>query len=483
MNGGTHVGEDTSGNDNGQGPWSLFRIVVMPASFVPVPSTTFRGQTVGFYNPHVRKFASMLGAPYDMSVSQVMAPTLPASHTWERFEITDGYNGRIALYSRVHQRFARAHSRGTQWDASGVRADARLGGPHWHQEQFEILRRDAEGGPLQCTGWPAGSTGSDEQRCLHGNTLNDGFVYVYNHLRGTANAYCGQSAGCSCCRRDQQTQIYNIYSPHRDRFMRVNGNHVGTSNTESGESNEAKFRIISFNCNLRGTRPRGYWNRVGSGTTNNWNYQFSEGRETTDSQTRDSSWSSSVERSVSSSLEVHIGGGGVGSDAIGGGVTSSSTQSLTSSETRSQSTSISRAVSRTVSATTSHTATAPGAFWQYTVRVQDSCGVSNLRTQDVAFVRAEAGSGPPCCLPNNFADSSFTHGPCLPGSTCFGCAPEVCNGTAPNTSPRTYNNCPGFCTHGLTASNLFQRCQGGAQASSCQSCTFCRQGRLPATGI
>jgi len=424
MNDGTHVGEDTSGNDNGDGPWSLFQIVVMPPSIEVVPRATFVGQTVGLYNPHNRKFASMLGAPtYRTSASQVMAPTLPASHTWERFQVTDGYNGRIALYSAVHRRFVAAEDR-DQWEASGERPNARLGGPNWHREQFEIWRR-----------------------------------------------------------RDLGPDIYNIYSPMRNRFMRINGNHVGTSGSENGWSNEARWRIIPFTCNLGGNRPRGYWHRVGSGTTNSWDYSYTEGRDTQDSNTRDSSWSSSVERSVSSTLEVHVGQGGIGSDILGAGVTASNTVSLSRSESRSQSQSVSRAISHSVSASSNHRATAPGAFWQYTVRVQDSCGVSNLRTQDLAFVRAEAGSGPPCCLPNNFADASFTHGPCLPGSTCFGCAPEVCNGTAPNTSPQTYNNCPGFCTHGLTASNLFQRCQGGAQASSCQNCRFCREGRLPATGI
>ena len=56
---------------------------------------------------------------------------------------------------------------------------------------------------LRCTGsWPPGfpGRGTDEQRCVFGNTLHDGYRYVYNAGRGTPSAACGEAAGCWCCR-------------------------------------------------------------------------------------------------------------------------------------------------------------------------------------------------------------------------------------------------------------------------------------------
>ena len=60
-------------------------------------------------------------------------------------------------------------------------------------------------GTLRCApGWPAGGTGTDEQKCLHGNSLHDGYTYVYNRGRGTPNASCSDGiytqANCWCCR-------------------------------------------------------------------------------------------------------------------------------------------------------------------------------------------------------------------------------------------------------------------------------------------
>ena len=60
---------------------------------------------------------------------------------------------------------------------------------------------------LQCTYFPPGSEGlPDRERCAHGDTLKDGFKYVYNYRRGTKYAACGEKAGCACCRRPMHTQ-------------------------------------------------------------------------------------------------------------------------------------------------------------------------------------------------------------------------------------------------------------------------------------
>ena len=56
---------------------------------------------------------------------------------------------------------------------------------------------------LHCTPFPAGFPGrhgGNEQRCTFGNTLHNGYKYVYNTQRGTPSAACGQDAGCWCCR-------------------------------------------------------------------------------------------------------------------------------------------------------------------------------------------------------------------------------------------------------------------------------------------
>lgn len=55
-------------------------------------------------------------------------------------------------------------------------------------------------GTLACAPFPPGSTGTDQQKCAFGNTLHDGYTYVYNAHRGTASAACGESAHCFCCR-------------------------------------------------------------------------------------------------------------------------------------------------------------------------------------------------------------------------------------------------------------------------------------------
>lgn len=68
------------------------------------------------------------------------------------------------------------------------------GGQTWSPE-FQ-----GEPGTLRCTDWPPGGKGSDKDKCLHGNELQDNFTYVYNQGRGTPGAACGKKASCWCCR-------------------------------------------------------------------------------------------------------------------------------------------------------------------------------------------------------------------------------------------------------------------------------------------
>ncbi|CAE7358159.1 Mfge8 [Symbiodinium sp. CCMP2456] len=51
-----------------------------------------------------------------------------------------------------------------------------------------------------CTAWPT-DTGTNEQKCIFGNTLGDGYQYVYNAGRYDESALPG--CGCWCCRKPE----------------------------------------------------------------------------------------------------------------------------------------------------------------------------------------------------------------------------------------------------------------------------------------
>ena len=81
----------------------------------------------------------------------------------------------------------------------------------WVQKSFAIREGLDQ---LKCTGWPSGGTGNNEQKCLHGNTLNDGYDYVYNKNRGRADAACGQfNNSCWCCRRQKANTTGRFVEP------------------------------------------------------------------------------------------------------------------------------------------------------------------------------------------------------------------------------------------------------------------------------
>jgi hypothetical protein len=54
---------------------------------------------------------------------------------------------------------------------------------------------------LVCSDWPTSATGDFRSMCQAGNSLDDGFEYVYNRGRDTADAHCGPKATCWCCKR------------------------------------------------------------------------------------------------------------------------------------------------------------------------------------------------------------------------------------------------------------------------------------------
>jgi len=228
---------------------------------------------------------------------------------------------------------------------------------------------------------------------------------------------------------------------------------------------------ISFPCVVTATRGR--WSRIGSGTTPNWEYTLEQGHTESDSNTRDSSWASSVATSVTTELSVshESSFGPPGANFASASTSISATHSTTTSneESRSMGTSVSTAASRSQVATVTHRFPEPGAAYQFQVDVQDTCGTSVIGTVDVAFVRADAGAGVPCCMPNHFLNSGYTHGPCKAGATCFNCPAAVCAGTAPNTKPNT--SCPSWCDP--RSRYAHQSCS----ATACRYCAACQHGQ------
>ena len=85
---------------------------------------------------------------------------------------------------------------------AGSNVSAHLSPPP-HDGPTAVVTADAAASRLElrCTVWPPGSDGMpDRQRCAHGDTLRDGYRYVFNQGRGTRNAACGAGAACTCCR-------------------------------------------------------------------------------------------------------------------------------------------------------------------------------------------------------------------------------------------------------------------------------------------
>mmetsp|Transcript_51525 Transcript_51525/g.120114 ORF Transcript_51525/g.120114 Transcript_51525/m.120114 type:complete len:994 (+) Transcript_51525:106-3087(+) len=58
--------------------------------------------------------------------------------------------------------------------------------------------------PLECTSYPTKS-GNSKQRCENGNTLNDGYEYVYNDGRYSSWSACNTNT-CWCCRRAKESK-------------------------------------------------------------------------------------------------------------------------------------------------------------------------------------------------------------------------------------------------------------------------------------
>ena len=122
---------------------------------------------------------------------------------------------------------------------------------------------------LECVDLPLDSkTSSDskyrvantKERCLYGNTLNDGYEYIYNTRRGTKYASCGQDKNCWCCRRlNYSLDCIDNFHPISD-FGYLKGNwitktlvtHVAKLDDDTyiaGVTQDSKFKMAKFKPN------------------------------------------------------------------------------------------------------------------------------------------------------------------------------------------------------------------------------------------
>merc|ERR1712098_582692 len=83
------------------------------------------------------------------------------------------------------------------WTASGRRDPLDTAGAgQWKAgDEVSIVKNAIEAEALSCTAWPT-TTGTYQERCEHGNTLGDGYWYVYNYNRQSDpfDAVCGIGA-------------------------------------------------------------------------------------------------------------------------------------------------------------------------------------------------------------------------------------------------------------------------------------------------
>jgi hypothetical protein len=94
----------------------------------------------------------------------------------------------------------------------------------------------------QCTGY-TGSGGTDQQNCEAGNTLNNGYLYVYNSKRHTSSAQCG-NGNCWCCRTMDDdmnyVKFFAKYGTHYVKKVHIGGsmsiNSQGQTSAQSDSS-------------------------------------------------------------------------------------------------------------------------------------------------------------------------------------------------------------------------------------------------------
>jgi hypothetical protein len=200
--------------------------------------------------------------------------------------------------------------------------------------------------------------------------------------------------------------------------------------------------------------PKGYWKWRKYSNAANWELEFTESVETSDTNERSKTWEKEVENAIETSLTVSTEGPFGGAEAsVSHGYRELVKNGVTNT--------LSKTTTNTKGVVSKDSFTKPGSAWQFVVDVVDACGSSKLQTETIVRVNGGA-SEPPCCAPNGEKYPGYLHGPCKVRSDCT-CSKAVCDG-----DPRPAKHCPAFCKNSKT--DIFVICT----SSYCRDCAFCQ---------
>merc|ERR1719201_2735108 len=136
------LGHSTTGGGCGQESRQCDVPCVTPAPHqTPVLGPERAGETIALYSEHVQRFAQLNVNGRLTSTPKMAADGLQAWHTWERFEVVDGGQGQVALYSNAHWRFvqmtASGEMRWSLWWPAFLKQFLRA---EWSSERFEAVQ-------------------------------------------------------------------------------------------------------------------------------------------------------------------------------------------------------------------------------------------------------------------------------------------------------------------------------------------------------
>lgn len=99
------------------------------------------GETIALYSEHVQRFAQLNANGRLTLTPKMAADGLQAWHTWERFEVVDGGQGQVALYSNAHWRFVQMTASGEmRWSLWWIAFFKQFLPADWSWERFEAVQ-------------------------------------------------------------------------------------------------------------------------------------------------------------------------------------------------------------------------------------------------------------------------------------------------------------------------------------------------------
>jgi len=325
------------------------------------------------------------------------------------------------------------------WDGRlSLRPESRL---EWHPG---CCAEDDAGGSVRFTKQPMGTSndGSPRWRLVHKKT---GMCAVPKHANN-----------------QQDFALYPITSPTC----------TGSRGLLQALKGSLQFKEAPDACK-NPQSPTGYWKWLSPCNTKECHYTEEDSLERTDTRERSEGWEKAVETSISTSLTFGACAG------ICSGVQSTTTFGLTNTETKSIQNTVSKALSRTKTTSRTIIEDRRGSLWKFEISVKDSCGDNKITDSSWVVFSTGGTDRVPCCLPGEWLDSNYVHGPCRNRAKCT-CSKEVCDGTAPGTratraptrSP-TRKTCPHYCRQ--SKEDVFKLCN----SAGCMGCDFCQEGYTP----